>query len=175
LSQGVTIIKYLQLQQLQRSLRWHRFCLVMRRNQSWMMRMNRRRGFTFTELLVVMALIGALSAMAVPRYRDFKARASVAAMQSDLGNLKIAQESYWSEHQVYATDTTHLELRITNLVAISISSKDVVGGYTAVAMHANVPGQQCQTAMGAEAAPREQGAIFCGLTSGGNNAIPSAP
>ena len=136
--------------------------------------MNRRRGFTFTELLVVMALIGALSAMGVPRFREFKRRASIAAMQSDLGNLKIAQESYWSENQVYATDTTHLELRITNQVAISISSKNVIGGYTAVAKHVNVPGQQCQTAMGAEAAPREQGAIICGPSSG-SSAVPSAP
>lgn len=135
--------------------------------------MNRRKGFTFTELLVVMALIGALSAMAVPRFRNFKERASIAAMQSDLGNLRIAQEAYWAEHQMYTTDTTRLEFRITNQVAISISSRNVAGGYTAVATHANVPGRQCQTAMGPEAAPREQGAIFCDIASDGAGGIPS--
>ena len=74
-----------------------------------------------------MLLLGALSSMAVPRFRDYKTRAFVAAMQSDLGNLRIAEESYWAEHQKYATDTTQLELRITTNVAISITSQDVNG------------------------------------------------
>ncbi len=137
--------------------------------------MNRRRGFSFVELLVVMVLLGALSSMAVPRFREYKERAFIAAMQSDLGNLKVAQESYWAEHQQYATDTAHLEMRITNDIAISISSQDVIGGYTAVATHSNVPGQQCLTAMGAEAAPREPGAVLCGPAGSGSSAIPSTP
>lgn len=125
------------------------------------------------ELLVVMVLLGALSSMAVPRFRDYKTRAFVAAMQSDLANLKLAQESHWAEHQEYATDTTALELRITTNVAIAITSQDVIGGYTAVATHSNVPGRQCQTAMGKEAAPREPGAVICVATSGGSNALPT--
>ncbi len=140
--------------------------------------MNRRKGFTFVELLVVMVLLGALSSMAVPRFRGYKARAFIAAMQSDLGNLKIAQEVYWAEHQRYATDTSSLELRISTNVAIAITSQNVLGGYTAVAKHANVPGQQCQTAMGPEAAPREQGAVACSTTSSGAsgaNTLPSSP
>lgn len=134
--------------------------------------MNRRPGFTFVELMVVMLLIGALSSMAVPRFREYKKRAYIATLQSDLGNLKIAQESYWAEHQKYATDTSSLELRISANVAISISTQDILGGYTAVAKHSNVPGQQCQTAMGREAAPREPGAVVC---VAGSNAIPASP
>jgi prepilin-type N-terminal cleavage/methylation domain-containing protein len=130
--------------------------------------MKRREGFTIVELLTVMLLISALSAMAVPRFREYKARALIATMQSDLGNLKIAQESYWAEHLRYATDTASLELRISNNVAISITSKDVSGGYTAVATHSNVPAQQCQVAMGREAAPKEPGQIFCGIASSGS-------
>lgn len=137
--------------------------------------MNRRKGFTFLELLVVMLFIGALSAMAVPRFREFKTRAIMAAMQSDLGNLRIAEESYWAEHQRYATDTSALELRISANVAIAITSADVSGGYTAVATHSSVPGRQCQTAMGAEAAPREPGSITCGPTSGGSSTLTSSP
>ena len=133
--------------------------------------MKRRKGFTIVELLTVMLLIGALSSMAVPRFREYKTRALIATMQSDLGNLKIAQESYWAEHLRYATDTSSLEFRISHNVAISITSKDVSGGYTATATHPNVPGQQCQTAMGREAAPREPGMVFCGPAgSGGSGA-----
>jgi type IV pilus assembly protein PilA len=141
--------------------------------------MTRRKGFTFVELLVVMLFIGALSSMAVPRFREYKARAYVSAMESDLGNLRIAQEAYWAEHMVYATDTTGLDFRRTSNVSLQITSQDVVGGYTAIATHANVPGQQCQTAMGAEAAPRQPGSISCGAISGGGGggsiAVPSSP
>lgn len=122
-----------------------------------------------------MLLLGALSSMAVPRFREYKTRAYIAAMQSDLGNLKIAQEEFWAENLKYATDTTNLEVRITANVAISISSQDVNGGYTAIATHSNVPGRQCETAMGREAAPNEPGAIVCGPASGGSSTIPSSP
>jgi len=138
-------------------------------------KMSRRSGFTFVELMVVMLLIGALSSMAVPRFREYKARAFIAAMQSDLGNLKIAQETYWAENQKYATDTTGLEFRITTKVAITLTSADVLHGYTAVATHSGVPGKQCETAMGPEAAPKDQGAIVCSATSGGSTAIPATP
>ncbi len=137
--------------------------------------MNRRRGFTFVELLVVMLFIGALSAMAVPRFREFKTRAFKAAMQSDLANLRIAEESYWAEHQQYVTDTSALDFRRTSEVGITITSQDVLGGYTAIATHSNVPGHQCVTAMGAEAAPREPGSIFCGAIPSGSSAIPATP
>ena len=139
--------------------------------------MKQRKGFTIVELLTVMLLISALSAMAVPRFREYKARALVATMQSDLGNLKIAQESYWAEHLRYATDTASLELRISTNVAIAITSKDVVGGYTAVARHSNAPTTQCQMSMGPEAAPREPGAVTCGpaSTSGGSSTATSSP
>lgn len=122
-----------------------------------------------------MLLLGALSSMAVPRFRDYKTRAYIAAMQSDLGNLKIAQESFWAENLKYATDTTNLEVRITANVAISITSQDLSGGYTAIATHSNVPGRQCETAMGREAAPNEPGAIVCGPASSGSSAVPASP
>ena len=136
--------------------------------------MSRRRGFTFIELLVVMVLLGALSSMAVPRFHEFKQRGFIATMQSDLGNLRIAQESYWSEHQRYATDTAALDLRVTSHVAITITSQEVGGGYTAVAIHSGVPGLQCQTAMGREAAPKEPGLVFCGPATT-SSAIPASP
>ncbi len=137
--------------------------------------MTKRTGFTFVELMVVVLFIGALSSMAVPRFREYKTRAFMSAMESDLGNLRIAQESHWAEHQRYATDTAALEMRLTSQVNLTITSKDLLGGYTAVVTHANVPGHQCQTAMGAEAAPREPGTISCGAIPSGSTAIPSAP
>ena len=133
--------------------------------------MRRRKGFTLIELLTVTLFIGALAAMAVPRFSEYKTRANIAAMQSDLGNLRIAQEEHWAEHHQYVADTASLGIRFTTNVHIQITSKDLLGGYTAVATHANVPGRQCTTAMGVEAAPREQGSIYCGPIPAG----PSIP
>lgn len=135
----------------------------------------KKKGFTFVEMMVVMVVLGALSSMAVPRLREYKQRAYIAAMQSDLGNLKIAQESHWGEHLQYSTDTTKLDFRVTSDVLISITSKDIVGGYTAVATHTNLPGRQCATAMGPEAAPKEPGTITCGPVTSGSAAIPATP
>ena len=122
-----------------------------------------------------MIFIGALSAMAVPRFREFKIRAFIAAMQSDLGNLKIAEEEHWADQQRYATDTASLEFRRTKNVSISITSQSITGGYTAVATHADVPGRECMMAMGPEAAPREVGAIVCGPISSGASSLPPNP
>jgi prepilin-type N-terminal cleavage/methylation domain-containing protein len=149
---------------LRHSRLWHRSCLVCAPASTTDLTMTRRKGFTFVELLVVMLFIGALSSMAVPRFREYKTRAFVAAMESDLGNLRIAQEAHWAEN------------RRTVNVSLQITSQDVLGGYTAVATHANVPGRQCLTAMGAEAAPREPGSISCvSIVSGGSSTIPSSP
>ena len=137
--------------------------------------MRRRAGFTFAELMVVVLFLGILAAMAVPRFREFKDRAYLATMQSDLGNLRIAQEEYWAQHATYATDTAALGVRITAHVNVAISSADLIGGYTAIATHHNVPGKHCVTAMGAEAAPREPGAIVCGAVTSGPSSIPSTP
>jgi len=135
--------------------------------------MRRRAGFTFIELLTVVLFIGILASMAVPRFRDFKTRAYLASMKSDLANLRIAEEEHWAVHQVYATDTASLGMRITTKVNIAITSADVIGGYTAIATHLNVPGQQCIPGMGAESAPRQPGSIVCGPSS--TASIPSTP
>ncbi len=124
--------------------------------------MKLNRGFTIIELMVTMVLLGALSAMAVPRYHQYKSRAYRSALTSDLVNLRLAEESHWADHQAYTTDTTALEYRGTSEVKLSLHSADLYGGYTAVATHDRLPGEQCATYMGREAAGNPSGAIICG-------------
>ena len=61
-------------------------------------------GFTLIELLIVMALIGLLATIAIPRLANTKERAQVAALKSDLRNLVTVQENYLAENAKYATD-----------------------------------------------------------------------
>ena len=127
-------------------------------------RMKRQRvGFTFVEILVAMLVFGALSAIAVPRFRNFKEKAYLATLKSDLGNLRIAQEAYWSEHMVYGADTTGLEWKPSNRVQVAISSTDPADNFTATATHLNMPSAHCYTIVGRTGAAAT-GEIICLMT-----------
>lgn len=67
-----------------------------------------RRGFTLFELLVVIAVLGLLAAMSVPRFADFRAAAYDARSQQDLRNLASVQELYRATHGSYAARISDL-------------------------------------------------------------------
>jgi prepilin-type N-terminal cleavage/methylation domain-containing protein len=58
----------------------------------------KRRGFTLTELLVVLAVIGTLAGIGIPLARSFVARSREASCLNNLRSLGVGLESYLQDH-----------------------------------------------------------------------------
>ena len=76
-------------------------------------------GFTLIELLVTMTIIGVLASVAIPQYTSYKQRAFDSLALSDLRNVALAEEAYFTDEDRYLSceDATCLEL--PGLVALS--------------------------------------------------------
>lgn len=63
------------------------------------------RGFTLTELVIVVAIIGVLTAIAVPSYNSSVVRASREAAQTELLQLASLQEKIYLNSNSYSVST----------------------------------------------------------------------
>lgn len=64
----------------------------------------RRRGFSLIELMTVMAVIGLLAALGIPRYRDMKRRAFAAKAMADFNTVRVASYNYFADNNAYPPD-----------------------------------------------------------------------
>ena len=62
-----------------------------------------QRGFTLIELMIVVAIVAALSALALPAYTDFIRRGQVAEAGVFLADYRIKMEQYYQDYKNYGT------------------------------------------------------------------------
>jgi len=59
------------------------------------------KGFTLIELLIVVAVIGVLAAIAIPLFANYRMRAYNATTISDMTEVKLMLEAYYSDQKHY--------------------------------------------------------------------------
>ena len=63
--------------------------------------LSKKEGFTLVELLIVVAIIGILAAIAIPQFAAYREKAYCSAIKSDLANLAISEEAYFTDNNLY--------------------------------------------------------------------------
>ena len=85
------------------------------------MKQARQQGFTLIELMIVIAIVGILSAVALPAYQDYTKRAKVTEAMTLLNGAKTAVAEYYFAAGTFGTNFTSLGYTsVTSAVVDSI-------------------------------------------------------
>ncbi|MFX0548756.1 type IV pilin protein [Hathewaya histolytica] len=70
---------------------------------------SKKKGFTLIELIVVIAILGILAAILLPRFSGFTDNAREKSIKAEAKNVYTKMEAYYAEHGSYADSTDKLE------------------------------------------------------------------
>jgi type IV pilus assembly protein PilE len=93
-----------------------------------------RKGFTLLELLIVVLIIGIMSAFAIPRFQNTKGKAYASSMKSDLRNVASQQEQYFTYNGTYSNDLGLISMTSSQGVTITVIEANG-RGWSATATH----------------------------------------
>ena len=76
--------------------------------KSFMKSLRRQDGFTLVELMGVVAIIGLLSAVAIPNFKKYQAKAKVSEAKLQLAAAYTAEQSFFSDFNMYSRCLTYM-------------------------------------------------------------------
>jgi len=72
-----------------------------------------QQGFSLTELMIVVAIIGILAAVAIPKFMSFQARAKQSEAKANLVYIHTAEMAYFAEYNGYLDDFNAIGFGVT--------------------------------------------------------------
>ena len=72
-----------------------------------------RRGFSLTELMIVVAIIGILAVIAIPNFLTYQARAKQSEAKINLVALHTSELAYFAEKNTYVDDFSAIGFAVT--------------------------------------------------------------
>ena len=105
------------------------------------------KGFTLIELLIIIAIIGILSAIAIPQFSAYKLRGYNSDTKTNLTKLYLSCKAYWADtgsgSACTEKDVTNTNYGFENSPGITITVADdsnTKSTFAATAKNSNVPG-----------------------------------
>jgi len=94
------------------------------RKQSLAAELLNQNGFTLTELLVVITIVGLLAALAIPSYLEHVTKTRRSEGQAALFDVAERMERYYSQNNTYETATIATGNAITDLLTTAQTAED---------------------------------------------------
>ena len=105
------------------------------------------KGFTLIELLIIIAIIGILSAIAIPQLSAYKLRGYNSDTKTNLNNFYLSCKAYWADKELGSActekDVANTTYGFQNSPGITITVPDdsnTKSAFAATAKNSNVPG-----------------------------------
>jgi type IV pilus assembly protein PilA len=91
------------------------------------------KGFSLVELMVVVAIIGILAALAVPKFQNFQAKAKQSEAKSNLSHIYTLEQTYSAENDTYLANLTNIGFMAEGMVRYNYTATVAANTFTATA------------------------------------------